>query len=40
MRHLRMGYASALSWVLFIAVIALTALVLKLSQRVVHYQGE
>jgi len=40
MRHLRMGYAGALSWVLFIAVIILTALVLRLSQRVVHYQGE
>ncbi len=40
MLHSRTGYASALSWVLFVAVIVLTALVLRLSTRVVHYQGE
>jgi len=40
MRNLRMGYASALSWVLFIAVVILTAVVLRVSTRVVHYQGE
>jgi multiple sugar transport system permease protein len=40
MRNLRMGYASALSCVLFVAVIILTALVLRLSTRVVHYRGE
>ena len=40
MLHSRMGYASALSWVLFVAVVLLTALVLRVSTRVVHYQGE
>lgn len=40
MQHLRMGYASALSWVLLVAVVVLTALVLRMSTRVVHYQGE
>ncbi len=33
----RMGYASALAWILFIAVLALTVLQLRLSQRWVHY---
>jgi multiple sugar transport system permease protein len=40
MQNLRMGYASALSWVLLAAVIVLTGLVLRLSNRVVHYRGE
>jgi multiple sugar transport system permease protein len=40
MQNLRMGYASALAWILLVAVIVLTALVLKMSSRVVHYQGE
>ncbi len=38
-QNLRMGYASAFSTVLLIAVILLTAIVLKVSQRVVHYRG-
>jgi multiple sugar transport system permease protein len=33
----RMGYASALAWILFIAVLALTVLQLRLSKRWVHY---
>ena len=40
MQSLRMGYASALAWVLLIAVIILTGLVLRVSARAVHYQGE
>jgi multiple sugar transport system permease protein len=40
MQNLRMGYASALSWILLVAVIVLTALVLRLSTRAVHYRGE
>ena len=40
MQNLRMGYASALSLVLLVVVVVLTALVLRTSTRVVHYQGE
>jgi multiple sugar transport system permease protein len=40
MDNLRMGYASALSWILLVAVIVLTAFVLRFSRRVVHYRGE
>lgn len=39
-RFLQMGYASALGWVLFLAVFGLTMLQLKLSKRWVHYEGE
>lgn len=39
-RFFRLGYASALAWVLFILVLALTILQLRLSKRWVHYQGE
>jgi multiple sugar transport system permease protein len=35
-----MGYASAMAWVLFVIVIALTLLQLKLSKRWVFYQGD
>jgi ABC-type sugar transport system permease subunit/ABC-type glycerol-3-phosphate transport system substrate-binding protein len=37
-RFLQMGYASALGWLLFLAVFALTLLQLKLSKRWVHYE--
>jgi multiple sugar transport system permease protein len=33
----RMGYASALAWILFLAVLGLTVLQLRLSKRWVHY---
>lgn len=36
----RMGYASALAWVLFIAVLLLTVIVLRTSRRWVFYGGE
>lgn len=39
-RYLHMGYASALAWVLFLLVFALTMLQLKMSKRWVHYQGD
>jgi multiple sugar transport system permease protein len=34
-----MGYASAMSWVLFVIVLALTAIVIRGSRRWVHYEG-
>lgn len=37
--YLRMGYASAAAWVLFLIVFALTMLAMKLSERHVHYGG-
>jgi ABC-type sugar transport system permease subunit/ABC-type glycerol-3-phosphate transport system substrate-binding protein len=39
-RYLRMGYAAAMAWVLFIIVFGLTLVQLKLSQRWVHYEAE
>ncbi|MCY3019085.1 MAG: extracellular solute-binding protein [Planctomycetota bacterium] len=39
-RYMHMGYASALAWILFAVVFALTMLQLKMSKRWVHYQGE
>jgi len=36
-QYFRMGYASALAWILFIAVLALTLAQLRLSKRWVHY---
>jgi multiple sugar transport system permease protein len=35
-----MGYASALAWVLFIILFAITMLQFKRSSRWVHYEGE
>jgi len=39
-KYLQMGYASALAWILFIIVLALTLLVFKLSGRWVYYEAE
>lgn len=39
-QYLRMGYASAMAWVLLLAVLALTFVNLKLSGRWVYYEGE
>ena len=36
-QYFRMGYASALAWILFLAVLALTLVQLRLSKRWVHY---
>lgn len=37
--YLRMGYACALAWILFLIVFALTLLALRLAERHVHYEG-
>jgi multiple sugar transport system permease protein len=36
-QYFRMGYASALAWILFVAVLILTLVQLRLSKRWVHY---
>lgn len=36
-QYFKMGYASALAWILFVVILAITLLQLKLSQRWVHY---
>ena len=38
--ELRMGYASALAWILFVIIMAGTAIQLTLAKRWVHYEGE
>ncbi|MCG9894418.1 MAG: sugar ABC transporter permease, partial [Fimbriimonadaceae bacterium] len=37
---LRMGYASALSWFLFVVILLVTALQMMAAKRFVHYEGE
>jgi multiple sugar transport system permease protein len=37
---LRMGYASALAWVLFLVIAVITVIQVRLSRRVVHYESE
>ena len=39
-RYFKMGYASAMAWILFVIVMALTALIFVTSKRWVHYQGK
>jgi len=38
-RYQRMGYASAIGWVMFIITLVLTLLAVKLSERHVHYEA-
>jgi multiple sugar transport system permease protein len=38
-RYLDMGYASAMAWVLFVVIVALTVLVFRTQKRWVHYGG-
>jgi multiple sugar transport system permease protein len=38
-QYQRMGYASAMGWVLFIITLALTLIALKLSEKHVHYES-
>jgi multiple sugar transport system permease protein len=38
--ELKMGYAAAMAWVLFLILLVLTVLVLRLSGRLVYYAGE
>jgi multiple sugar transport system permease protein len=37
--YLRMGYASAMAWILFLLILALTLLSLRLAARYVHYEA-
>ena len=37
--NFKMGYASALSWLLLIAVLTLTIIILKSSNKFVYYEG-
>ena len=39
-QYLRMGYASAMAWILFVIILALTLVQLKLAPRWVPYEGE
>ena len=38
--YFKMGYASALAWVLFVIIFALTLLQIKLAPKWVFYEGE
>jgi len=38
--YFKMGYASAMAWILFIVIVLLTLLIFWSSKRWVHYQGE
>jgi multiple sugar transport system permease protein len=38
--HLRMGYAYALAWVLFLIILAMTWLVLRVSRSIVYYERD
>jgi multiple sugar transport system permease protein len=37
---LRMGYASALAWVLFVIIAIITVIQVRLSRRMVYYESE
>ncbi|NQT85915.1 extracellular solute-binding protein [bacterium] len=39
-RYFRMGYASALAWILFLIILVLTLIQMKLARRWVHYEVE
>jgi len=39
-QYLRMGYASAMAWILFVIILVLTLIQLKLAPKWVHYEGE
>lgn len=39
-KYFKMGYASAMAWILFIIIMALTALIFATSKRWVHYQDK
>ncbi|WP_246258240.1 carbohydrate ABC transporter permease [Amycolatopsis anabasis] len=38
-QFLHMGYASAMAWLLFLVILAITAIQVRLSKRFVHYEG-
>ena len=37
--YLRMGYASAMAWILFLVILALTGFAVRVSRTRVHYTG-
>ena len=39
-QYFKMGYASALAWILFVIILALTAFQLKMAPRWVYYEAE
>ncbi|WP_051941620.1 carbohydrate ABC transporter permease [Phaeacidiphilus oryzae] len=39
-QYMHMGYASALAWLLFLVILAITAVQAKLSKRFVYYEGD
>jgi multiple sugar transport system permease protein len=39
-KYFKMGYASAMAWILFIVIMVLTAIIFATSKRWVHYQGK
>ena len=39
-RFVRMGYASAIAWIMLLMILALTGLAFWSSKRWVHYQGK
>jgi multiple sugar transport system permease protein len=39
-QYFKMGYASAMAWILFIIILILTLIQLKLAPRWVHYETE
>jgi multiple sugar transport system permease protein len=38
--HLKMGYASAIAWILFVVIMALTVVQLAVARRWVFYEGD
>jgi len=38
--YLRMGYACAMAWILFVVILVLTLVALRVSRRFVYYEGE
>ncbi len=38
--YMRMGYASAMAWILFVLIMIITLIILKTSKRWVFYQGD
>jgi multiple sugar transport system permease protein len=38
--YLHMGYASALAWILFLIILAITAIQVKVGNRFVYYEGD
>lgn len=39
-KYFKMGYGSAMAWILFVIIMILTAIIFSTSKRWVHYQGE